>query len=143
MLYVKSKDNKFAENIGKHAFLVRGVVKIYNRYMLYDMAEKQIHEIEKQIGKIKKQLIEIGEMRPGSLTKQYRDPKKKIGPFYQLSYTHKMKSRTDYVRPIFVKEIRRQIANYKLFKKLTEKWVELSIKHSKLKIDIAKNEKAN
>jgi hypothetical protein len=100
------------------------VVIIYNWYMLHAMSEKRIRQIENQIENIKARLVEIGEMRPGSLTKQYRDPKKKIGPFYQLSYTHKMKSRTEYVRPGFVKNLRLQIAEYKRFKKLTEKWID-------------------
>ena len=107
------------------------------------MNKKRIGQIEKQIEKIKGQFLEIGEMRPGSLTKQYRDPKEKIGPYYQLSYTHKMKSRTEYVRPMFVKNLRRQIAEYKRFKKLTEKWVDLSIEKSKLQIDLAKGEKSD
>ena len=111
--------------------------------MLYGMSEKRIRQIENQIENIKARLVEIGEMRQGSLTKQYRDPKKKIGHFYQLSYTHKMKSRTEYVRPMFVKELKCQIAEYKRFKKLTEKWIELAIEKSKLQIGLAKNEKSD
>jgi hypothetical protein len=107
------------------------------------MSEKRIQQIENQIENIKARLVEIGEMRPGSLTKQYRDPKKKTGPFYQLSYTHKMKSKTEYVRPLFVKELKCQIAEYKRFKKLTEKWIDLAIEKSKLQIELAKNEKSN
>jgi len=37
-------------------------------------------------------------MRPGSLTKQRRNAKEKKWGFYQLSYTYKMKSKTEYVR---------------------------------------------
>jgi hypothetical protein len=39
------------------------------------MCDKRIKQIEEQILKIKQELTEIGEMRPGSLTRQYRDPK--------------------------------------------------------------------
>jgi len=102
------------------------------------MKDKRIERIEEQIKKIKQELQEIGEMRPGSLTRQYRDPKEKKGPFYQISYTHKMKSHTEYVRPIFIREVRSQIGAYKNFKKLMERWVKLAIKHSKLKMNIAK-----
>jgi hypothetical protein len=38
----------------------------------------------------------IEEMRPGSLTKQYKDPKQQTGAYYQLSYTLDMKIRTEY-----------------------------------------------
>ena len=49
-----------------------------------------------------------------------------------------MRSHTEYVQPAFIKQIKMQIANYKHFKKLTEKWVKLGIEHSKKKIAIAK-----
>ena len=102
------------------------------------MSKKKIREIEKETEQIKEQLQEIGEMRPGSLTQQYRVPSEKRGAYYQLSYMHKMKSRTDYVRPQFVDQIRMQVANYKRFKKLVNRWIELAIQHSKLTMDIAK-----
>lgn len=102
------------------------------------MSREKVRQIEKQIRTIKEQLQEIGAMRPGSLTKQYRNPKEKLGPYYQLSYMHKMKSHTDYVRPQFVDQIKQQVANYKRFKKLTERWIDLAIQHSKLTIEIAK-----
>ena len=102
------------------------------------MSTAKLRQIDKQIETIKAQLQNIGEMRPGSLTQQYKVPKEKIGPYYQLSYMHKMKSRTNYVRPQFVSQIRKQVANYKRFKKLTERWIELAIQHSTLTMDIAK-----
>ena len=104
------------------------------------MPEKII-QIEKKIANIKKALVDIGQMRPGSLTKQYQKPKEKKGGFYQLSYTHHMKSRTEYVRPEFVKELRNQITEYKRFRKLVQTWTELSIEHSRLKIELAKQKK--
>jgi len=102
------------------------------------VSNAKIREIEKEIEQIKEQLQKIGEMRPGSLTKQYKVPKEKRGAYYQLSYMHKMKSRTDYVRPQFVDQIRTQVATYKNFKKLIERWIELAIQHSKIIMDIAK-----
>jgi len=103
-------------------------------YMLYFMSTKKSKQIEKQIQKIKDEFWEIGEMRPGSLTLQYKVPKEKKGPYYQLSYTHKMRSRTQYVRAEFVDETRQQIEVYKRFKKLIEKWIDLSIEHSQIKM---------
>jgi len=102
------------------------------------VSNAKIREIEKEIEQIKEQIQEIGEMRPGSLTQQYKVPKEKRGAYYQLSYMHKMKSRTDYVRPQFVDHVRTQVATYKRFKKLVDRWIELAILHSKLIMDIAK-----
>lgn len=107
-------------------------------YICYIMNSKKLHQIEKQIEKIKKELQTIGEMRPGSLTCQYRNPKDRRGAYYQLSYTYKMRSRTEYVRQIFVDQTRKEIANYKRFKKLVDKWIELGIEYSKLQTAIAK-----
>jgi hypothetical protein len=91
-------------------------------------------QLENEIRKIKNELWEIGPMRPGSLTLQYKAPAEKKGPYYQLSYTHKMKSKTQYVRPEWVNEIRKQIEVYKRFKKLIEEWIELSIESSQIKM---------
>lgn len=109
--------------------------------MLYIMKKKRLQQIQNEIKRIKRELQEIGDMRPGSLTQQYRIPKEKIGPYYQISYTHKMKSHTEYIRPMFIEEIREQIGAYKRFKKLVGKWIELGIEQSKLKMDIDKNSK--
>ncbi len=75
-------------------------------------------------------------MRPGSLTKQYRDPKNRMGSYYQISYTYEMKSRTEYVRKEFVKKIRLEIKNYKRYKKLNSDLISLSIERSKLTMKI-------
>ena len=102
------------------------------------MKNKELRQVEKRIEKIKRELQGIGEMRPGSLTRQYRIPKDKVGPYYQISYTYKMKSHTEYVRSAFIKQIKIQIVNYKRFKKLIETWIKLGIEHSKKKMAIAK-----
>ena len=96
------------------------------------MTDKRLAQIEKRIDKIKAELAKIGEMRPGSLTRQYKDPQTQSGPYYQLSYTLDMKSRTEYIRRECVSDIRRQIRNYKRFKDWSRKWVALSIEHSRL-----------
>jgi hypothetical protein len=50
-----------------------------------------------------------------------------------------MKSRTEYVRPEFVEDLKKQVAMFKRFKKLIQLWTDLAIKHSQLKIKIAKD----
>ena len=108
--------------------------------MLY-MRHTTLTQIEKRIEKIKQELLSTGQMRPGSLTRQYHNPKDKTGAYYQLSYTHKMRSRTEYVRPEYVEQLRKQINEYKRFKELVEEWIDLGIQHSKMQIARAKKDK--
>ena len=96
------------------------------------MSEKRIQQIERRIEHIKQALSCIGPMRPGSLTRQYKDPPHKAGAYWQISYTRQMKSRTEYIRKECVPEIRRQIATHKRFKRLIDQWIDLDIERSKL-----------
>ena len=111
----------------------------------------QTKRIEAQIEKVKAALLKIGEMRPGSLSQQYSacqkpgckcvDPihPQKHGPFYQLSYSHRGKGTTQFIRPQFVREVRKQLAAYKKFRALTDKWVALALELSKLKMQEARS----
>jgi len=102
------------------------------------MSQKRIQQIEWRMDCIKEELQEIGPMRPGSLTRQYRDPENSTGAYWQISYTRQMKSRTEYVRREWVATIRKQIAMHKRFKRLIDQWLDLSIEHSQLTMRIAK-----
>ncbi len=101
------------------------------------MSEKRVRQIARRIERIKEALRHIGPMRPGSLTRQYKDRKNQTGAYWQISYTRQMKSRTEYVRGEWVKEIRRQIATHKRFKRLIDQWIDLDIKRSQLTMQIA------
>ncbi len=100
------------------------------------MSQKRIQQIEQRIDRIKRALLEIGPMRPGSLTRQYKDPQHHTGAYWQISYTRRMKSRTEYVRREWVKEMRRQTVAHKRFKSLVEQWIDLSIEHSRLTMQV-------
>jgi hypothetical protein len=102
------------------------------------MTKRRLLQIERRIESIKAKLAEIGEMRPGTLSLQYKDRENQSGAYYQLSYTRDMKSRTEYVARDALGEVRRQIANYKRFKDLTTQWVDLGIEHSRLKLRLAR-----
>jgi len=102
------------------------------------MTKKRLLQIEKRITAIKVKLTAINEMRPGSLTRQFKDPMNQTGAYYQLSYTRAMRSRTEYIASDAVPDIRRQVANYKRFKELSDEWVDLGIEHSRLKIKAAR-----
>lgn len=105
------------------------------------MKAKRLKQIKEKIQKIKSQLLEIQQMRPGSLSRQFKNPKEKKGGYHQLSYTYKMRSRTEYIRPEFVDEIQEQVAVYKRFRKLIKEWIELSIEYSRLKMKQTKDRK--
>jgi hypothetical protein len=100
------------------------------------MSQKRIQQIEQRIDRIKRTLREIGPLRPGSLTRPYKDPKHHAGAYWQISYTRRMKSRTEYVRQEWVTELRRQIVTHKRFKRLVDQWIDLSIEHSRLTMQI-------
>lgn len=102
------------------------------------MDEKRLGQIERRIERIKDALLKIGPMRPGSLTRQYKEPKTKSGPYWQISYTRNMRSKSDYVRSDCVAEIRNEISAYKRFKKLMDEWIDLGIEASKLRMKIDK-----
>ena len=97
------------------------------------MKTTRIDQIRKRIERIKAELVTIDEMRPGSLTEQFRKPGDQRG-YYQLSYTHGGRGQTEYVSRDFVRDVRRQILNYKRFKMLTTEWIDLSIEQSRLKM---------
>ena len=46
---------------------------------------KTLSRFEEAIRRIKGELLDLGPMRPGSLSRQYRDPKTKKRPFHQIS----------------------------------------------------------
>lgn len=119
--------------------------------MLSDMSnEQRIQSLENKIQGIKTQLLALGEMRPGSLSKQYnicgkpgcrcKDPNhpKRHGPYYQLSYVHRGKSTSQFIRPELRPTVRAQTATFKKFRKLIDQWVDLALTVAKLKLDDAR-----
>lgn len=106
------------------------------------MSKKRLEQIERRIARIQEALGQLGPLRPGSLTRQYRNPKERVGAYWQISYTRRMKSHTEYVRPEWEPDIRKQIATYKRLTRLIEQWIDLSIEHSKLRMQIAKQDRS-
>ena len=108
------------------------------------MIEKEIQKIYKRISVIKNEILELGELRTGSLSQQWnvcgnpncrcKDSKKpkKHGPYYQLSYMRYKKSHTEFVSKENVESVKKHISNYKTFMKLKDEWIDLSIEISKL-----------
>lgn len=108
-----------------------------------------IKSLEKQIEKIKDSLYRLGDMHPGSLSTQYnvcgsktcrcKDPEnpKKHGPYYQLSYVHRGKSTSRFIKKEQLPEIKKQVANYQKFTELTTEWKALAADLGKLKSKLA------
>jgi len=94
----------------------------------------QLDEMNQRIERIKQELLKLGPMRPGFISRQYRKPKEKERPFYQISYTHQMRSHTEYVRPENLEALRREVATFKRFRKLIDQWVDLALRTSQLRV---------
>ena len=93
----------------------------------------ELERTEKRIQNLIAGMAKLGAMRPGTLTVQYRNPAEKKTPFHQLSYTHKGRSRSEYVRPESLATVRKEVETYKKFKALLEVVTELSLEASKLR----------
>jgi len=104
------------------------------------MRTTRLEQIRKRIERIKAELVAIDEMRPGSLTQQFKDPDDQRGAYYQLNYWQGGRTRTEYVSRDCVGDVRRQVGNYKRFKALTAEWIDLSIEQSRLRMKLASSE---
>lgn len=93
----------------------------------------ELKEKEKKIRALLAGMAKLGAMRPGTLTVQYRNPAEKKTPFYQLSYTHKGRSRSEYVRPENLDAVKGEVETYKRFKLVVEEITELSLEASRLR----------
>jgi len=111
---------------------------------------ERVQNLQQRIETIKAQLTALGDMRPGSLSKQHnvcgkpgcrcKDPKnpKRHGPYCQLSYVHRGKSTSQFIRPHLRKTVKAEITTYKKFRKLTADWIGLALTIAKLKLAAAK-----
>ena len=98
------------------------------------MTKKKIEALDRRIAKLLEKLTQIRAMRPGSISRQYRDRERKSGIYYQLSYTHNMISRTEHVWPEHLVVLEEEISEYRKFKALTRELIALSIERSKANI---------
>jgi len=89
-----------------------------------------LRNINRRIKGIKAELAALGDMRPGSLSRQTR---RWGGAYWQLSYTHRGKGHTEYVREEDLERVRQQVADYRRFRELTAEWVDLALECCRLK----------
>jgi hypothetical protein len=104
---------------------------------------RRIEVLQRQVERIKQELLELGDLRPGSLSEQFnvcgtpgckckKSPPQKHGPYYQVSYTRKGKSGTKFVRRWQVATVKRQLRNYAKMRELVDRWVEAATELSEL-----------
>jgi hypothetical protein len=98
-----------------------------------NMASRNVSTVEKAIRTLKQRLVSLGDMRPGTLSVQFRNPAERKIPFNQISYTYKGRSRSEYVRPENLYAVRREIEVYKRFKSILSQLIDLSIRASRIR----------
>ena len=107
--------------------------------------ENRIATLEDKIERIKREIAGIGDLRPGSLSEQYNvcgnpncrckaDPAKRHGPYYQISFTRKGRSRTKFVKRPHVSDVKKQLKNYTRLRDLIDSWIELSSELCELRL---------
>lgn len=94
---------------------------------------RKVKQLEARIERIKRELWQLGPMRPGSISRQYRNPQEQKTPYHQISYTHRMKSRTEYLRQENLASVRREVGNFKRFRKLIDQWIDGALELSREK----------
>ena len=106
---------------------------------------QRIQSLEAQIESLKGELATLGDLRPGSLSKQYNvcgkpgcrckaSPPQKHGPYYQLSYTRKGKSSSRFVQAKDLVTVKKQLRNYARLRQLLDRWIDLATELSSLKL---------
>ena len=108
-----------------------------------EMDDPLLIKWQAQLRDAKAKLAQLGPMRPGSLSQQYRDPATKAGAFWQLSYTHNMRSRSLHVRTDELTLIRPLVANFKRFRLLVDRCVDLSVKIADRQTELRRTALAN
>ena len=101
--------------------------------------------LESEIAKIKQQIVQLDDLRPGTLSEQYNvcgtpgcrckaSPPQKHGPYYQLSLTRRGKSKTRFVRRDELATIKKQLKNYTTLRELVDRWIDLATELSDLNL---------
>ncbi len=114
-----------------------------------------LRQIQQRIQLIKTQLVALGDMRPGSLSRQYnvcgkpgcrcKDPEhpQRHGPYDQLSWVHRGKSTSQFIRRPFVPQVKAELTTYKTFRRLTKEWVALALQAAQRRLQAAKDAAAS
>lgn len=99
--------------------------------------------LQRRIAQIKAEITALGPLRPGTLSRQYNvcgtpgcrckeDPAQRHGPYHQLSYTWRGRSRSEFVREPEIARVHEQVQNYARLRALVDQWVEAAIELARL-----------
>lgn len=105
----------------------------------------RIRVLQRQIERIKKELMQIEELRPGSLSEQFnvcgtpgcrckQSPPQKHGPYYQISYTRNGRSSSRFVKRHELAAVKRQLRDYARMRELMDRWIEAATELSDLRL---------
>ncbi|MGH2362996.1 MAG: DUF6788 family protein [bacterium] len=102
--------------------------------------------LEARIARIQQEITGLGaDLQPGTLTQQYNvcgkvgcrckaHPPQRHGPYYQLSFTRKGKSTTQFVKREDLPLVRQQVRNYRRLTKLLDRWIAWGMELSRLRL---------
>jgi len=103
-----------------------------------------VQEIDEKILHLKNQLMALGPLHPGSISRQYqvcgrpgckcvdRQKPRPHGPYTKLTYVYHGTFTCRFVRAGSVKEVAALLAAFKTFRKLTDQWIGLAIQRAEL-----------
>jgi hypothetical protein len=101
-------------------------------------------DLDEKILHLKNQLMKLGPLHPGSLSRQYQvcgkpgckciDPQKPRphGPYAKLTYVYHGKFTCRFVRAGSLTEVTALVAAFKTFRQLTDEWIALAIQRGQL-----------
>jgi hypothetical protein len=106
----------------------------------------RLQRLEARIRTIKGEIAALGDLRPGSLSQQYNvcgtpgcrckaDPPQRHGPYGQLSFTWRGRSRSVFVRKQHLPSVEAQLENYARLRELVERWIDLGIELCRLRLE--------
>ena len=117
--------------------------------MLSDMKQnltpQKFKHMERRIAAVKAALVGLGDLHPGSLSRQFnvcgkpgcrcKDPRhpRRHGPYYQLNYVFRGKKTSLFIPRDQVSQLQAQLANYKSLRRSTDQWIGLAIQMARLK----------
>jgi hypothetical protein len=116
--------------------------------MLSDMKTiktPSIQRLQARIADLKTALSHLGDLHPGSLSKQYnvcgkpgcrckdRRRPRPHGPYYQLNYVFRAKKTSVFIPASQVRSLRAELANYKKLRHCSEQWIALSLQIAQLR----------
>src|SRR5260370_11056333 len=125
-------------------------------YMIPDMKKPlTLQDIDEKILHLKNQLVKLGPLHPGSLSRQYHvcgkpgckcmDPHRPSphGPYSKLTYVYHGKFTCRFVRADSLQEVTALVAAFKTFRRLNDEWIALAIQRAQLGPLARANKKLN